>query len=397
MSPPLGPDPRHAHHAVQHRSPHRTARLHAGGGKPLARGLRRSDRLAEALLDGVVYWTAGHPYLTQRLCHAVAEDLGVATAEGVDRKCGELFLSIRARERDDNLLFVRERLLRSEVDLAGLLTLYGRVLRGKPVADDETNPLVGVLRLSGIARSEGGSLRVRNRIYARAFDAAWVASAMRDAEVRRQRAAYQRGVVRATAIAAVVLAVIALLALAAVWQRNRAEEEARRAAQSGEQARASAERTQLALVEAENARGVAEQRKAEAEQAQANAEKQRRQAEDETRTQRRLLYAADMNLANQAWESADVARLEELLQRHWPRRGEEDLRSFEWYFAWRLANSSLLKLRDAGSNLAFSPDGTLLATDSATDPSIKLVGYGHGSPARTITDGADRPALRLLS
>ena len=42
-----------------------------------------------------------------------------------------------ARERDDNLLFVRERILRSEVDLAGLLTLYSQLLRGKRVADDE--------------------------------------------------------------------------------------------------------------------------------------------------------------------------------------------------------------------------------------------------------------------
>src|SRR4029450_1570902 len=164
-----------------------------------------------------------------------------ATPAEVDRKCDELFFARRARERDDNLLFVRERMLRSEVDVADLLALYSRVLRGKTVLDDETDPHVGVLRLSGIARSEHGRLRVRNRIYAHAFDAGWVAAAMPDAEVRRQRAAYRRGVLRASAISGLVLAVIALLAVAAVWQRNRAEEQTRRAEQSGNQARAGAE------------------------------------------------------------------------------------------------------------------------------------------------------------
>ena len=359
----------------------------------LARGLKRSEGLAQALLDRIVYWTGGHPYLTQRLCQAIAEDVSVGTAEAVDRKCDALFFSSRARERDDNLLFVRERMLRSEVELAGLLTLYSQVLRGNSVADDETNPLVGVLRLSGIARVEKGRLRVRNRIYARAFDALWVAASMPDAELRRQRAAYRRGMLRATAIAGLILAAIALLALTAVRQRNRAEEAARHAERSGMQARASAEQTRVALAEAESARGIAEQRKTDAERARTSAEEQRRRAEDETRAQRRLLYAADMNLVSQAWEDSDMARIEELLERHRPRSGEEDLRSFEWYFAWRLANSSLLKVRDGGSNVAFSPDGSLLATESTTDPSIKLLDPATGRQLARLPTGQLPPYL----
>lgn len=96
-------------------------------------------------------------------------------------------------------------MLRSEMDLPSLLTLYARVQQGKRVADDETNPLVGVLRLSGIVRGETGRLHVRNRIYARAFDKRWVAASMPDAELQRQRAAYRRGLLRATVIAAVVM------------------------------------------------------------------------------------------------------------------------------------------------------------------------------------------------
>ncbi len=64
--------------------------------------------------------------------------------------------------------------------------------------DEVTNPLIGILRLSGIALATGGYLRVRNHIYERVFDQEWVKTNMPDAELRRQRAAYRRGLLRAT-------------------------------------------------------------------------------------------------------------------------------------------------------------------------------------------------------
>src|SRR5262249_34834239 len=163
----------------------------------------RAEAQARALLQRVLYWTGGHPYLTQRLCRAVAEDAGVKDAAGVDRHCDGLFLSSTARERDDNLLFVQERMLRSEADLAGLLDLYGQVRRGKRVRDDDTNPLMGVLRLSGITRKVRGCAQVRNRIYGRVFDRKWVRQHMPGAELRRQRAAFRRGLLRASVASAV--------------------------------------------------------------------------------------------------------------------------------------------------------------------------------------------------
>ncbi|HEY7911112.1 MAG TPA: AAA-like domain-containing protein, partial [Blastocatellia bacterium] len=98
----------------------------------LAFGLGASEREGAALLERVLYWTGGHPYLTQRLCQAVAEH-AVTSASQVDSLCVELFFATRAREQDDNLLFVRERMLRSEMELAGLLSLYEQAHRGKRV------------------------------------------------------------------------------------------------------------------------------------------------------------------------------------------------------------------------------------------------------------------------
>src|SRR5205807_328791 len=142
--------------------------------------------VTSSLLQRILYWTGGHPYLTQRLSRAVAEDGTVTTPAGADRLCEALFLSPQAQERDDNLLFVRERLLRSGEDRAGLLDLYAQVQRGKRVRDDEANPLASHLRLSGIVRAEQGCTRVRNRIYAHVFDHQWVRAHMPDAELFRR-------------------------------------------------------------------------------------------------------------------------------------------------------------------------------------------------------------------
>jgi hypothetical protein len=211
---------------------------------PLAVGLdggtaRRGDGGSRTVLGRILHWTGGHPYLTQRLCRAVAEAAAAGgpaagalapsprlpvspSAAEVDRLCAELFLDAGAREKDDNLLFVRDRLLRSEADRAGLLDLYRQVWRRRRVRADDTNRLVNLVQLAGIASVVDGHLRVRNRIYSRVFDAEWVTLHMPDAELRRQRAAYRRGLWRATAIYGSLGALLAVTAGIAWSARNRA-------------------------------------------------------------------------------------------------------------------------------------------------------------------------------
>jgi WD40 repeat protein len=299
---------------------------------PLTGGLERKEPLGTVLLERVLYWTSGHPYLTQRLCQAVAGDSSVTGPAGVDRLCEEMFLSPQARERDDNLLFVRDWLLRSPADLAALLDLYGQVRRGKRVGADERNPLVSHLRLSGITRPVGSLLRVRNRIYARVFDREWITGHMPDAELRRQRAAYRRGLIRAAAVSAVILVLLAALALTAVLQARRADRQARRA-------------DRIARQEAQ----------------------QRRLAEER-------LYAADIKGARQNWEAGNLRAALDLLEAQVPKQGQDDLRGFEWRYLWRLCHrgDELFTLRSHHDwvRAAFAPDGEALLSWSG-DGSVK--------------------------
>ncbi|MBI4664597.1 MAG: AAA-like domain-containing protein [Verrucomicrobia bacterium] len=158
---------------------------------PLAARLDGNSSNARAMLERILHWTNGHPYLTQRLCRAVWEERARCGSEHapsaawpcIDELCERLFLSARAREQDDNLLFVRERMLRSEADLARLLNLYEQVRNQRVIPDDEGNEFINQLRLSGIVSASNGCLRVRNRIYAHVFDPEWIRTNKPDAEL----------------------------------------------------------------------------------------------------------------------------------------------------------------------------------------------------------------------
>ncbi len=74
----------------------------------------------------------------------------------------------------------------------------------------------------------------------------------------------------------------------------------------------------------------------------------------------RTLYAANMKLAKVAWEESAVHQVQELIEQHRPKTGEQDLRGFEWHYLHRLCHSELLTLK--GNYVDISPDGKLLVT-----------------------------------
>jgi WD40 repeat protein/serine/threonine protein kinase len=85
------------------------------------------------------------------------------------------------------------------------------------------------------------------------------------------------------------------------------------------------------------------------------------------RMTRRHLYASHINLAQQAWEAADIKEVTRLLDLQRPRAGEEDLRGFEWRYLQGLCNSHAMALPEQPAPvkaLAASPDGRTLATGS---------------------------------
>ena len=280
---------------------------------PLAQGMRREYNHGVTLLQRILHWTNGHPFLTQRLCEAVAQNPEANTATHIDELCWELFLLPSARERDDNLLFVREQILRSEADLTSLLELYRTIRKHKKVADERANPLAGILRLAGITRSDAGHLKVRNRIYEHVFNPSWIDSNIPDAELRRQRAAYRKGMFRTAAMSTIIIALVGWLAFVAFQQRNLAQQE--------------------------------------------------------IRDNQRLIYWSKFNLAQQEVEKhQNISRADELLQGCLPNSGQEDLRNFEWYYLWNLTHQEEWGIKEKNEIIS-----TMISPESNTITLIELV------------------------
>ncbi|MEO2003458.1 MAG: AAA-like domain-containing protein, partial [Candidatus Poribacteria bacterium] len=154
----------------------------------LASALHDDPDTAARLLRRVLHWTGGQPYLTQRLCHALTGSEDATEPADVDALCDEHFFAQRARGQDDNLAFVRNQMLRRDMDHEAILAVYADIRAGVSVGLDETNPSQSVLRLSGVVRVVDGGLHLRNRIYERVFDAAWISENMPDGELRRRTA-----------------------------------------------------------------------------------------------------------------------------------------------------------------------------------------------------------------
>lgn len=129
-----------------------------------------------ALLAQVLSWTAGHPYLTQRLCKLIANRQGPWDADRVDQLVAEAFFSDQGR-KDPNLTPIQDRVAALPDDVRRtLLKLYRRVYSGQPVASNRQSLAQSYLELFGLVRTEGSGLVVRNRIYRHIFDRNWIAA-----------------------------------------------------------------------------------------------------------------------------------------------------------------------------------------------------------------------------
>ena len=123
---------------------------------------------------------------------------------------------------------------------------------------------------------------------------------------------------------------------------------------------------------------------------------QRLRADAEKADARRLLYGADMNLAQQAWEQNNIGRLQQLLKE----TEQSPNRGFEWYYWQRQLHLPLKTLAHSGpvTAAAFSPDGARIVTTSEdgvaqvweTASGHKLATFrGYGAPIYSVAFSPD--------
>lgn len=160
--------------------------------------------------------------------------------------------------------------------------------------------------------------------------------ARRQAELAAcEKAAYRRGMLRTTTVAVLILAAISVLAIYALTESRHARAEAQRADLNAQ-----------------------------------NAVRQRDLAQ-------RSVYDADMVLAFQALDAGNLGHARELMRKHLPRKGEADLRGWEWRCLWQQCRGDDLFTLNEETNGWYSvvqcfPEGRTVAAASMTDRTVKL-------------------------
>jgi WD40 repeat protein len=124
----------------------------------------------------------------------------------------------------------------------------------------------------------------------------------------------------------------------------------------------------------------------------------RRVAERSSLAERQSSYVAHMNTALRTYLQGETPRLNELLELVRPKRGETDLRGFEWHYLWNNSHLERLMRRvepDRVNAVSFSPDGRTVATVSGSsegrDGELILWDAKNGEINRRISIDFDLP------
>ena len=147
--------------------------------EPLIAGLiDRADR-PDFVLDAILDWTGGQPFLTQKLCKFIQE-LEVPLPQGYESELvaslvrSKVIVNWEAQDEPEHLKTIRNYLVRSDKQHPRqLLSFYQQILEHGSVSADDSSTQID-LRLSGIVVKTADRLEICNQIYAQVFDRQWL-------------------------------------------------------------------------------------------------------------------------------------------------------------------------------------------------------------------------------
>ncbi len=153
--------------------------------QPLAQGLKLQYGNEKQVLQEILYWTGGQPFLTQKLCQLVAnseENLinGILTiSPGIEAAVVAHIVRSRiidnweSQDKPEHFNTIRARLLNNEQTTGRRLGIYQQILSIEEVIIDESREHIELL-LSGLVVNKERKLQVRNPIYKTIFNQEWV-------------------------------------------------------------------------------------------------------------------------------------------------------------------------------------------------------------------------------
>ncbi|GAB4303698.1 MAG: AAA-like domain-containing protein [Oscillatoriaceae cyanobacterium] len=152
---------------------------------PLTKGLENVFTNHQEVMQEILNWSDGQPFLTQKLCHLAVLATRDNRSKDLQIFSGteELWVKNLVQERvihkwesqDDpeHLRTIRDRLMRNEQRAGRLLGIYQQIWQGVPVPSDDSLEHIELI-LSGLVVKKQEFLQVKNRIYQEVFNREWV-------------------------------------------------------------------------------------------------------------------------------------------------------------------------------------------------------------------------------
>ena len=142
--------------------------------KPLSAGLAHLSDYSEGLIQSILRWTGGQPFLTQKLCQLVVSEADIEPKaypapyinKLVERK---IIQDWRQQDTPEHLKTIQDRLLHS-TQAQRLLEIYRDILNSRIILLDGSSAQ-NELQLTGLVVKEGAYLKLANPIYGEIFRA----------------------------------------------------------------------------------------------------------------------------------------------------------------------------------------------------------------------------------
>ncbi|MEA5531243.1 AAA-like domain-containing protein [Dolichospermum sp. UHCC 0684] len=148
----------------------------------LAKGLSVKTNHPEKLLELILNWTGGQPFLTQKICNLVLNDPSQTPLESGEYAewlenliRTNIIENWQAKDEPEHLRTIERRILIDEQMAGELLDIYQKIYQLGEVVSQNTGE-EGKLQLSGLVVKRNNHLQVYNPIYREVFNQQWIDS-----------------------------------------------------------------------------------------------------------------------------------------------------------------------------------------------------------------------------
>jgi hypothetical protein len=153
--------------------------------RKLAEGLQDKVIAPQRVLEEVIEWTGGQPFLTQKICHLISTSrpgfgkespaTPINVGDFIQSQVISNWVSQDSPEHLKTILnrLLNNRLLNKRVTGRRMLKLYLEILRNGEMTDDGSPDQIE-LRLTGLVVEDRQKLKVYNKIYRNVFNETWV-------------------------------------------------------------------------------------------------------------------------------------------------------------------------------------------------------------------------------